>query len=158
MSCSYDTICKYFSFTGIPVKLALWYSMAEHTVYNIPFYAKYPVWIHWGLKLQWQQHLGRYINLWWKKLKSKNFPLPSHLIVYCFNNVLFLFYCKYSKNLSLITPEVHEHWVANFKWQFTAVGRLYNHRNKGPMYYYDLIKVFKKLSNHFAHTLRYNYH
>ena len=29
-------------FTGIPVKLALWYRIGGHAVYNIPFYTKYP--------------------------------------------------------------------------------------------------------------------
>ena len=48
---SFDTICNYFSFTWIPVKLALWcWIMGGRAVYNIPFYAKYPaIRIHGGL-------------------------------------------------------------------------------------------------------------
>ncbi len=48
-------ICNYFSFTRIPVKLKMWFWMGGRTVYNIPYYAKYPAWIHWGVKKRWQQ-------------------------------------------------------------------------------------------------------
>ncbi len=44
-----------FPLPGRKAYITMWYWMGGHAVYNIPYYTKYPAWIHWGLIIRWQQ-------------------------------------------------------------------------------------------------------
>ena len=60
LSCSYDRICNYFSFTGILVKLILQYCIGKAVFRIFQFYAKQLIWIHTG-DLKYSDNQGHFI-------------------------------------------------------------------------------------------------